>query len=504
MGKNTKQFFKTPYLRFVKMLKRKESQKQTILKLQEMLKEQERASSVQANALQERVKVITNDYKEQKEKTVEARKETNVVKNLVKGDALEQLKVTNNLLKTKTENFNEITRRMTAVSSHLYKSKSAQQTKFSKDNFITEILLDGYHKQSRYFLLDKIYQQDWEELLEFFTRADDGFDALEALRPMFAEWIQYYHGLIDVIEDRGYKIRSLDDYIDNGMQEKTVYIYHDVHAWDIIPALGMVLANKDRGICTTFCLNIDQAHVDIAHEAGYRIFGTLFGENAKLGLHCNPFASWIRMDLFGADEQKFMDWFNSGEAEDQIKALLAGKAKASGIFKNYTRKTAETATYARLDKNFQKLKSFCPQARVANHHGDIVNQLYQDIRIKHSQTDSFLFVSSMLREKRAEGLGVLTSPTAIRRQNKPVGLIYGEIQNQSKYYENLHELLGHGISNQLINHPGAISNGGLVMNLDFVQGLGTGSFENYLPPKLDTSDSAQAVAKTIIELAEDD
>lgn len=503
MEKNVKQFFKSRYIRFNKMLKRKESRAQTIERLQEMLKEQERASAVQANALQARIKVITNDYKVQKEKTLEARKETNVVKNLIKGDALEQLKITNSLLKTKTENLADITRRVDIVSDHLQKSKLVDDTPFSKDNFISSALLDGYHQQGRYFMLDRLFQKDWEALLEFFNASRDGFDALEALRPMFREWIQYYHGLIDVIEDRGYTIRPLDDYIDNGMQEKSIYIYHDVHAWDIIPALGMVLANKDRGICTTFCLNIDQAHVDIAHEAGYRIFGTLFGDNAKLGLHCNPFASWVRMDLFDADEQKFMDWFNSGKAEDQLKALLAGKPKESGIFENYNRKTAETATYERLNKNFKKLKSFCPQARVANHHGDIVNQLYKDIRIKHSQTDSFLFVSSMLREKRAEKLGVQTSPTAIRRQNKPIGMIYGEIQNHDKYYENLHELLGHGVSHQLINHPGAISNGGLVMNLDFVRGLGTGSFENYLPDEI-VSTETQKPSQTIIELAEDD
>ena len=503
MSINFKQFFKTRYIRFKKMLKRKEAQEQTILRLQEMLKEQERANAVQTTALQERVKVITEDFKTQKGKTVEARKETNIVKNLVKGDALEQLKITNRLLKTKTENLSDITRRMATVADHLLNSKSGNDKQFSKDNFITSALLDGYHKQSRYFLLDKLHQKDWEALLDFFTATNDGFDALEALRPMFTEWIQYYHGLIDVIEDRGYQIRPLDDYIDNGMQEKTVYIYHDVHAWDIIPALGMVLANKDREICTTFCLNIDQANVDVAHEAGYRIFGTLFGENAKLGLHCNPFASWIRMDLFKKDEQKFMEWFNSGNAENHLKAFLADDTENSGIFKDYTRKAAENNTYARLDKNFQKLKSFCPQARVANHHGDIVNQLYKDIRIKHSQTDSFLFVSSMLREKRAEDLGVLTSPTAVRRQNKPVGLIYGEIQNQSKYYENLHELLGHGVSHQLINHPGAISNGGLVMNLDFVRALGTGSFENYLPVEI-TSPTTVITSQTIIELAEDD
>lgn len=542
------QFFKSRYIRVKKRINRSAAREEMIVKLQERLKEQVEASAKQnknlqtqlklqnknlqtqlklqnqnaqeqlksqnANALelqtsqlkklQERLKTVTKDYNDQQLETGEVRKELNVVTNLVKGDALEQLKVTNRLLKTKTAKLNEIEQQLSTVSAFIEYRQADTEVEFSIDNFITKTLASGYHKQGRYFLLDELHQHDWEALLAFFANADDGFDALEKLRPLFTPWIQNYHALIDVIEDRGFHIRPIDDYIDNGMQDKTVYIYHDVHAWDIIPALGMVLANKDRGICTTFCLNIDQAHVDIAHEAGYRIFGTLFGDNAKVGLHCNPFASWIRMDLFGKDEQKFMKWFDTGKAEDQLKALLAGNTKKSGIFKKHTRDTAEAATYERLNKNFQKLKSFCPEARVANHHGDIVNQLYKDIRIKHSQTDSFLFVSSMLREERAEDLGVLTSPTAIRRQNKPIGLIYGEIQNQSHYFENLHAELDEGVSRQLINHPGAISNGGLVMNLDFVRKLSTGSFEDYPPMEAKKSTKKTPLSETIVQIDEDD
>lgn len=494
MGGKIYRFFRRNFRPAYLWFGRRSAKKQTIATLQNRLKEQEKSSNIQAAGLRNRIETLTEEHTSLQEEARKARqkqlvetnnvrKELNALKNLTKGDAVEQLKVSEKLLKTRAERIAKYEGHLDALTDFADKEMRKDLNVFSINGFITGALAKGYHQQGRFFLLDELGAKDWQNLLAYFESKDDGFEALEELRPLFAPWIQYYHGLIDTIQDRGFTVRPLEHYIDNGISEKTVYMYHDVHAWDIIPALGMLLANKDRGICTTFCLNIDQAYVDIDHEAGYRIFGTLVGKNAELGLHCNPFASWVRMDLFGADEEAFMKWFKSDASSSDLKAFVDDKKADSGIFKTFSRATAKKAVLERLNVNFAKLKSFHPEARAANHHGDIVNQLYGKLGIVQNKANSFLFVTALLREKLADSIGIEVSPTAIRRKHKPSATIYSEIQNKNTYYENLHEELGLGLTKQLINHPGAISNGGLVMNLDFVKKLGTGQFEKYMPFK---------------------
>ena len=477
--------------------------RETIEKQKQIMVEQEAAFKKRQQDLRNRLKDITNDYHEQRARANALNRELNRVKNLVKEDALEQLRVQDQLLKSKMARVEQLENRLAGILAH----SEMMARGFHPESWINRLLALGYHQQGRYFLLGEISTQDWRSLLGLFEK--DGWSALERLRPLFAPWIARYHAVFDVIEASGFQVRPLSHVIDHGISEKSVYIYHDVHAWDILPALGMALANRDRGHCTTFCLNIDQAKIDIANEDGYRIFGTLAGDHVDLGLHCNPFASWIRMDIFNASEQAFRTWYESPDAARDIEDLLTGKSSNRSPFAGLSKKDAQEGSWTRLATNFDKLKSFYPQARIANHHGDIVNKLYQDKRMDYAK-DEFLFVTTMLRSPQAREVGILTSPTAIRRKHKPVGLIYGEIVNQSAYLENLKTTLDEGLTIQLINHPGAISNNGLTINLDFAARLEGAQHPRFSAPEwpdlrqiTDTGALAGADYEDIDEYGED-
>ena len=373
---------------------------------------------------------------------------------------------------------------------------------FSLDGFILKLLSVGYQRYARIHYLDLITESDWKGLLACFKSKKDGFKTLEAMRPIFAPWVQHYHALIDVIHDRGFTVRSMEDYYENGYKDKSVYMYHDVHAWDIMPALGMALANKDRGICTTFLLNIDQAQIDLSHEAGYRIFGTLTGKNVQPGLHANPFATWMRMDVFKGDEQAFMTWVSSKNAVDELLSLLDEKRTPSGPFAQITKEDAKKATLKQLDQCFQKLKTFRPDANSSSHHGDVINKLYQSIDFKKISDCAFVHTPALLRNQMARDCGILVSPTSIQESRNFEIKIYSEGPNNSKYYENLHKVLDGKESALLINHPGAISNAGLTLNMKFVAGLKDSQFEKYAPvdPPLQSPSQMLATSKNTFDI----
>jgi len=99
------------------------------------------------------------------------------------------------------------------------------------------------------------------------------------------------------------------------------------------------------------------------------------------------------------------------------------------------------------------------------------------------EKNDFVGVPTILRDESIKKFGIQISPTTIRTNHNPNVDIYAETPNKTKYYENLHETLKAGDTIQLINHPGAISNDAMTLNLDFVRQLDTKIFEQYLAPK---------------------
>jgi len=411
-----------------------------------------------------------------------------------KDKTIKQLRNSRKFLQDKTVDLKTSEQQILTVQNFVHGKHSETSSAFSLEWFILKLLSVGYHRYARIHYLDLVTENDWKNLLSDFQSTSTGFDKLETMRPLFLPWIQYYHALIDVIHDQGYTVRPMEDYLENGHKKKSVYMYHDVHAWDIIPALGMALANKDRGICTTFLLNIDQAHIDLSHEAGYRIFGTISGQNVRPGLHCNPFATWVRMDIFKGDEKAFMSWVRSEGSAEELKSLLTDEPNPSGAFSKVTKKSAMDGTMDQLNKCFQKLRTFAPKASSASHHGDILNTLFPTTNFNNVLDSDFAHTPSLLRGKSMKICGIKISPTAVQENHSGTIDIYSEMPNKANYFENLHKALGLGQSMLLINHPGAISNSGLSMNLGFVDNLNNSKYKEYQPVSTPLQSPTQMLA----------
>ena len=338
--------------------------------------------------------------------------------------------------------------------------------------FILQLKLEEYHKRSRRLLLDVFSEADWADLATHFDRQNDKFEALSKLRPAFDDWIARYHALLDVIESNGYAVRPVEDYLVNGLQDRTIFVYHDVHAWDIVPALGMALANKERGVCTTFYLNVGHDPVDSEHAAGYRVLASLAGENVRVGLHASPFSSWLRQVVFKGDKAAFAAWIAGDSKVDDVRALL-GEGH-SALFDGVRVEDARAGTVAQLERNFGMLKQLAPTAISANHHGDEVSLVVREVPKNLSGGHEFLAPVKFLTTSDASRIGVQVSPGFVQKVRPPDGKIYAERPNRKLYLENLHDLMQSGRQLQLINHPGSISNGLVVCNLEFAKAVKDG------------------------------
>jgi len=342
-------------------------------------------------------------------------------------------------------------------------------------------LLLSYHRRPKRELVNIFGAKVVQRLLQVISEADDPFEALEILRPMFSPWIGCYHALLDVIQANGYRLAPFDEYLDHGLKPHTMYIYHDVHAWDIVPALGLALANKDRDISTTFYLTVAQAPLDVELEDGYRIFQKLVGNHVSVGLHASPFSTWLRMSIFQGDTEGFEAWLKSEQAPNELLTLLSGHG--TGRLSAFTRDSARAATIDILVDQFRKLKSIVPSIRSANHHGDPVTVLVRKLREGIVDANRFVDPILIVDEPEARDAGIEGSPGKIERDNnpdgsnnylpetRPDGAIYCEGGNQRLYLENLNSWLASGAPSQLLNHPASISNGQLTFNLEFAENL---------------------------------
>ena len=340
-----------------------------------------------------------------------------------------------------------------------------QPRKAASTYLLLDAALSDYSKLRRMELTKLFSVNDWAAVDQEMAAANDPFEVLESLRLAFSDWIAKYHALLDVIEARGYTIRSVQDYLTHGLQPSTVTLYHDVHAWDIIAALGMVLANKDRGISSSFYLNVAHAPVDVVMEPAYRCLARLDGRWARIGLHAAPFSSWLRMEVFEGDDGAFMKWAGSDQAGDDLNRLVADNDGVA--FGRYTLEDAKVGTRERFRHNYDQLRKMAPAAVSANHHGDEVSTLTRQISAPHRLANPFLSAFHYMMGPEADGVEI--SPGYIQHTFWPDGRIYNENVNKAAYFQNLYDMLAGDTPILLLNHPSVLSNDLIHYDQDFAK-----------------------------------
>lgn len=314
--------------------------------------------------------------------------------------------------------------------------------------------------------LNIISPDEWLELESLFKESSDPFETLERFSPAFDGWIEKYHALIDVAEKSGYAVRPIEDYIENRLQPYTLYLYHDVHAWDIIPALGLAKANKERDVCSTFYLLYDYSTLDQAYAPGYRIFSHLVGPNVKVGLHASPFSSWLRLNIFGGDDEAFENWCESEDAKTVLRELLLDERPA--FLGGISKEEAEERTMERLSASFYALKEVCPSTVTANHHGDPAVVLMEGMK---DTNRGFTQPGNLLSNSISRNIGILASPRRILIKNRGKTQIFNETKHKESYLEDLAKEMENGKPLLLINHPAAFSNDSIVYNVEFANAL---------------------------------
>lgn len=311
--------------------------------------------------------------------------------------------------------------------------------------------------------------EDWERLDTCFENYGPK-EVLERLRPVFKAWQEKYLALMKLFEHAGYKTRNVDEFRSSTVQKPLLYLYHDVHAWDVLAALSIADVNKRYGYKSTFFLNWGFSPLDKRLEASYSIFRHLAGQNVRVGMHAGPLSSWIRFAVFNGDDASFLKW--AGKKENIEQEILNLREGSQGkAFNKYTLSDVLRGMEQHLLRNLTDMRHFFPDLTLVNHHGDEVSRLMvlgnPDIP-KELITLFSASSSQFYNRQRLDRLSLQESLANLWRKNKAI-IRHPEIRNKRRYFPSLVEKLQSKSNVFLINHPDNFRAGAIKYDIDFVK-----------------------------------
>ena len=329
--------------------------------------------------------------------------------------------------------------------------------------------------------VDRVKKLEWYFLRKCFEAAQTPDEVFSLLRPAFQSFQYKYEKVLDVVESNGFEVCKFGRFHKNKNHNRKIYFYHDVHAWDIFPALALVDTNIQRNICTTFFLNWRCDGVDADNEIAYMLFQQLVGENVEIGMHAAPLSTWILSEVFKDDQELFVKWVYSDSIKNDILALIDPSMPPA--FNQFRMCDVKSSLRIFFPKFLREFKKEFPQAITLNHHGDQVAReiigIYSDSSSGIHSKEKKKIITGDLRDLLSVNWMMSTNilkygfkdcvPSAFVRCGGRNGKLvhFPEGKNKQDYLDNLDKALKKaaekGVPVTLINHPAGFSNGKLVI-----------------------------------------
>ncbi|MCG8492421.1 MAG: hypothetical protein MI743_12455 [Sneathiellales bacterium] len=178
--------------------------------------------------------------------------------------------------------------------------------------------------------LKAIPPKNWEGLLPLLENKDAINIFFNSISRHFWAVQEKYARFLDIIEHHHYQVMSLRDLKKTSATKKIAVLYHDTHAWDILPAIILLAENRRRNMTSTFFINWRFAPEDHESTPAYLCLCKLAKYcNCEIGLHSSPLSSWIRSSCFKNDPIEFENWCQSDNFEKDLTSIILGNGKTS-------------------------------------------------------------------------------------------------------------------------------------------------------------------------------
>ena len=262
------------------------------------------------------------------------------------------------------------------------------------------------------------------------------------LRPLLTPWQDMYSRVVDLIYRKGYKIRGFHTLKKTDIGQKIVFLYHDVHFRDIVPALALAGINRQRGISSTFNLLWEFTSLDSFCRPGYSLFRHLENENVEIALHTNPVSAWLNRKVFRGDDKAYMKWVHTTAVGD-----LHSLAKTP-LFGAYSSQDIVDKSVDYFNETVSDMKTVFRSINVASHHGDVLARAISN----HSPSVMPIFTGAdFIMGDRLERLDIDGEIRSMARQYDLYH--FNETKNKKQYLTNLEFALESEQTISMINHP---------------------------------------------------
>ena len=309
--------------------------------------------------------------------------------------------------------------------------------------------------------VNRVSNEDWQLLNRCFSEPRLGSEVLEILRPAFSGIQEKYLSILDVVESHNYQVRNFGSYTDADLKGNNLFLYHDVHAWDIFPALAIADANAQKKICTTFFLNWKCDMIDVAHENAYLVFQHMGPKNVEVGLHAAPFSSWVLHEHFQSNQREFEAWVNDDGTYSSLLGLV--DESLDPLFSQYRLADVREATLNYFSQYAASFMKAFPDAVSVNHHGDQLGRtIFKSRDTNWKQLYEKLHARHMLTLDCVEMRGFKRSiPTIKNSYKKPEVFHFWEGNRGNRYLSSLARSLERAAEHDapvfLLNHPSTLA-----------------------------------------------
>ncbi len=274
-------------------------------------------------------------------------------------------------------------------------------------------------------------------------------------------FLEAYRRFLNIFAEADFQVRSLRDYRAGAPDSRCVVLYHDVHCWDVLCALGLMIENHRRGLSSTFFVNWDFAPEDVVYRDAFRTLIHMGdGVHDEIGLHAAPVPSWLRMEAFGGDDEAFLAWVNSSQAEEDLKVIVTGNGLTS--FGVVSLQEVHEASQCRLAAQVEAVRAEYPSLAHMNAHGDdagrLLNRLFnktEDVRFRDLHCGFFV------TEEMCAACGLQDTVMTYQRRNAALIRHIWEPQIAADMPRLLPPLLAEGEPRFVLNHPLGFADGRL-------------------------------------------
>lgn len=204
---------------------------------------------------------------------------------------------------------------------------------------------------------------EYDALFVFIKESKNKIKCIKNLKSLYFAYFFYYLKFYLYLKKKNKKIieinlQALETTFDKKKNE--ILIFHDIHAWDIIPSMAIILANNFFNYKTYFFISFNQNPFDKLTENLYKIFN-FFNDQVHIGLHANPATTYFESQISKGNVDEYLKIFKTKTALKKVDKILQS--------------TEETKIQIQINKIYEKIEKhfseeFFNISNIMSLHGD--------------------------------------------------------------------------------------------------------------------------------------